>query len=224
MEPGKPIGLVKFFRNEDYLDSLLSGRFYCATPETYRLATQEGVSDKQESCAFSYRAQRNDPSISINFGHHNLSDAIAATIQNRSEKDAWMHCWFSLSLPEDQHALDRLKSDVYRMKHEFGNNYAFVPFANIQRLAEKLSQFSHKPMACGLVKYSSEPSNWGTLCKSLEYAYQREYRFLFGECSTNETAPYSLDYPERLDSLILKNEPLKIQNMDTFDTYFYLST
>jgi hypothetical protein len=67
MEKNQFLGLVKFFRNEDYLDSLISGTFHCTPPEVYRLDKQEGVSDKSESCAFSYRKDRGDNPIKVTF-------------------------------------------------------------------------------------------------------------------------------------------------------------
>lgn len=223
MESNQFIGLVKFFRNEKFLDDLISGCFHCTPPEVYRLDKQEGVSDKYESCAYSYRKERGDEPITVTVGDIDISDAIGITVYNRTDKDAWMHCWFTLRLPKDQEALDKLKNDVVKMKNQFGKHYAFIPAPNLKPLVSKLKKLSEKPLFCGEVEYTGDKSKWGSLVKSLDYSYQREYRFLFGECSTFETEHYKLNNSDSFSNIILKNKDLKIQSDDGEHVWFDLS-
>lgn len=223
MESNQFLGLVKFFRNEGFLDSLRSGCFHCTPPEVYRLDKQEGVSDKYESCAYSYRKERGDEPITVTFGDIDISDALGLTVHNRTEKDAWMHCWFTLRLPKDQEALDKLKEDVAKMKKQFGEHYAFIPAPNLKPLVSKLQELSEKPLFCGEVEYSGDKSKWGNLVKSLDYSYQREYRFLFGECSTSETEYYVFNNPDGFSNLIFKNTDFKMQSNDGEHVWFDLS-
>lgn len=161
MESNKFLGLVKFFGNTDYLDSLINGCFHCTPPEVYRLHKQEGISDKYESCMFSYREIRDDSPIVIRGGIADIKDVTGVTIHKEVEMDAWMHCWFTLRLPKDQEALDKLKVDVAKMKEQFGHDYAFLPAQNLKPLVAKLQELSEKQMLCGEVAYSGDRSKWG---------------------------------------------------------------
>ena len=223
MESNQFLGLIKFFRNEEFLDSLRSGCFHCTPPEVYRLDKQEGVSDIFESCGFSYRKERNDEPITLKLGDMEITDALSITVHNRTEKDAWMHCWFSLRLPDDQGALDKLKTDIATMKSHFGSSYAFIPAPNLKPLISKLTDLSEKTMSYGEVEYSGDKSKWGNLCKSLDYSTQREYRFLFGECSSSEKDYYIFNNPEGFEDLILKNTDIKLSSKDGKQVWFELS-
>ncbi|KAB7668787.1 hypothetical protein [Plesiomonas shigelloides] len=222
MKGNQFLGLVKFFRNEVFLDKLINGCFHCTPPEIYRLDTQEGVSDKYESCAYSYRPERGDEHVTISIKDININDALGMTIHNGSNKDAWMHCWFTLRLPKDPEALDKLKEDVTKMKNLFGKHYAFIPAHNLKPLVSTLEELSEKKLFCGEVVYSGDESKWGNLVKSLEYSYQREYRFLFGECSPSETDFYIFNKLGGFSDLILKNADLKLQSKDGKDIWFEL--
>jgi len=222
MEDNSFLGLVKFYRNEEFLDNLLDGGFHCTPPEIYRLDKQEGVSDKVESCAYSYRKERDDSPIVTKLDDVDLGDLIGFTAHNGTEKDAWMHCWFTLRSPSDQAGLDQLKRDVARMKKQFGNHYAFLPPVNLKPLIFRLNSLSTKESFCGEVGYSGDKSKWGNLCKSLGYSYQREYRFLFGECSPSEKDFYVFDAPKGFGDLIYSNSDVKLQSEDGSHVWFDL--
>lgn len=223
MKSNQFIGLVKFFRNEEYLNLLLDGCFHCTPPEIYRMDNQEGVSDKFESCVFSYRKEREDEPIELSIAGHTLKETKSITLHNQAEKDAWLHCWFTLRVPDSPESLENLKEDVQRMKKEFGQHYAFIPAPNLKPLIERLEANSDKQMFCSEVKYSGDTSRWGNLVKDLSYSYQREYRFLFGECSSAETDFYIFQNPNGLADLIYKNIELKMQSKCGQQVHFDLS-
>lgn len=210
MRSNQLLGIVKFFDNEDYLSKLIDGIFYCKTPEVYRLEKREGVSDRLEGCRYSYRAERGDGDTSLTFNGVDISDAVAVTIQSTRHKDSWMHCWFSLRVPENEDSLILLKSDIERMKAEFGSKCAFIPLEKMKPFIEHLQKLSSKSLGCGFVEYSEDPNQWGRLCKSMQYAYQREYRFLFGECSVHDVEPYIFNEEQGFSEYIYRGESLKL--------------
>lgn len=211
MQPNQLLGLVKFFSNEDYLSKLINGLFYCSPPEIYRLEKREGVSDRFESCRYSYRLERDGRCTLLKFNDIDMSeDTVAFTVQSANHKDSWMHCWFSLRVPENEDALNLLNADIDRMKNEFGNKIAIIPAVQIKPFIGHLQKLSAKPLFCGFVEYEEYPDKWGVLCKSTQYAYQREYRFLFGECSTHEVKPYILNDKKGFGEFIYRGESLKL--------------
>lgn len=222
MEANQFLGLIKFFGHEAYLDKLIAGYFHSTPPEVYRLEKREGVSDKFESCSYSYRPERGDEAPTLRVNGHDINDILGITAYFHSDRDSWMHCWFTLRIPKDEAAVQRLNVDLEKMKKEFGNQYAFIPAPSLKPLVERLKALSSEPMYCGEVKYSANRYEWGNLCKALEYSYQREYRFLFGECSTSELQPYVMKSPKGFDDLILKNPEIKLESPDNKVTYLSL--
>jgi hypothetical protein len=217
------LGILKFFQNEKYLDELISGVFRCTPPEIYRNNDEKGKSDKFESCFLSYRPERNDEPMILKVGDYEISDLLGLTIYNKNYTDSWMHCWFIFQLPKDEEALKLLNTEIQRMQQEFGNNYAFIPSANLKPFVNRLKKLSSKKMYCGSVKYSPEKHDWENLCKGLDFSYQREYRFLFGECSSSEKEPYVIEDPKGFGSLILKNPNLKLESNDKKVIWFELN-
>ena len=214
MQPNQFIGIIKFFKNEDFLDELVNGVFYCTPPEVYRLHEQEGVSDKFESCSFSYRKSREDDEIILHINDRKITGHISLTVHNQQDKDSWMHCWFSLRLPQNEKSLEKLKLDIAKMKSEFGEQFAFIPAPSMSGFLDLIEGLSPLPMVCDEVEYSSDKSRWGSLCKSKGYSYQREFRFLFGECNTHETEHFIFSDPNKFSGIILKNPEIKINNKD----------
>lgn len=224
MEANQFLGLIKFFRNEDFLDKLCSGLFHCSTPEEYRLNDQEGIGDSVESCMHSYRSSRNDSEIIFTLNGRVLTGIDGLTIHNPNNRDSWLHCWFELKVPSDQEKMDALNANIERMKTEFGSNFAFIPAPKLKPLIELIQKHSKHDLYCDSVKYSSEPLEWGNLCKSLKFSYQNEYRFLFGECNTHSVEPYQFNITEDLKYLILKNPEIKLfDNRDNKSEWFVLT-
>lgn len=216
------LALVKFFRNEDYLQDLVGGRFYCQPPERYRLEHLEGVGDPHESCSFSYREERGDPSIQVKLNDIDISDVNAITIHRSSDHDSWLHCWMSIRLPNDEESLAALKADVKRMKKEFGDKYVFIPAPRLRPFVDYLKTQAPLSMWCGEVLYASTPELWSSRCKAVRYSYQREYRFCFGECSTSELAPLDFRCSTALERFIVKDANLTLKSKDDLVTWFDL--
>lgn len=211
------LGLIKFFRNEEYLDKLIAGRMHCQTPETYRLSKMEGVSDRAESCMYSWRPTRGDVLKEVVINRHAIpsQDVVAITIHNGEPDESWLHCWFSLRMPGDLESLEALKADLQRMKAHFGRHYAFILNTNVRPFLSLLKDVSCKTVWASEVTYSEDVTQWGLNCKSPAYGYQREYRFGFGACAVSETEPYVFDHPDGFAYLILKSpEFVMSSNLD----------
>ncbi|WP_349913097.1 hypothetical protein [Acinetobacter pittii] len=214
MQANQFLGLIKFFGNEEFLDKLIEGCFYCNSPEQYRLDNQEGIGDPVESCHMSYRLSRNDQEIILTIDEHVITGIENLTMHNAQNRDSWLHCWFELRLPSDETALEKLNQTFIRMKSEFGKNFAFIPADQLKKFVEILQKNSEQPLYCGSVKYSDNSFEWGNLCKSMKYSYQNEYRFLFGECQPHDITPYIFDIKDDLRYIILKNPVIKIEDQN----------
>lgn len=216
------LGLIKFFRDEAFLDALIDGTIYCNTPEHYRLATADGVADKNESCVSSYRRERDVHEPTLVLGGHEVKDVVSFTLHNGGKQDTWLHCWFCLRFPKDQEALEQLIADIGRMKAEFGEHYALVTAPQFQNFKDTLQKTAPKRLSHGEVKYTDSSSEWGTLCKSTSYSYQREFRFTFGECPVGSTEPLVWTHEPGFKEIVLKNADLKMINSETTELYFDL--
>lgn len=221
-ESNNYIGIIKFFQSdkEYYLDKLLSGLIHCQTPEVYRLSDMEGVSDYFESCVHSYRHDRGDKNMILEIKENNsgeefkITDILSLTIHQSEQKDSWLSCWMLLRIPEDEIELEDLKSDIKKMKDNFGNSFVFLPFNNVGEFFKRIEKSTTKKFTHCEVVYDGNRNNWGSFCKSLSYSYQREYRLSFGECSSLEKEPYIFTCPEGFSDIMYKNPNIRLESKD----------
>lgn len=217
------IGILKFFSNESFLDALISGTLYCNTPESYRLSKLEGVSDLNESCLFSFRPERGDDDISLEINGKKISNIKRMTAHNPGLREGWLHCWMALEIPRNDDELETLKIDVTRLQKEFGRNYAFIsydiiePFLNIIK-----SLFPEHHVVAGKVAYSQKSTDWSPSCKAISYSYQREFRFIVGECENNHVDPLIRTFKEGFGQFIQKSPEIVIRNEGEKDPLFKL--
>lgn len=177
--PDRVFALIKFFRNEAYLDALIGGTIYANTPEHYRLHDAPGVSDVHESVGFTYRAERNDPKPKLLIDGHEIKDLTSATMRFAGKKDAWLHSWVALAVPTSETALRELVRDLRRLQSEFGPHYAVVGGGDkVAELLARVSALTEHEVALRPVAYSDEVELQSPTCKRLQYQYQREVRFL----------------------------------------------
>lgn len=222
MKDGTLVGILKFFRDPRNLDALEAGMFYCNTPEYYRNSGEEGVSDLHESCNHAYRKSRGDEPVRLYVGGHELKGLTRITIHNGGKKDKWLHCWFALRMPSDEQELESLVDDINRMRSEFGKEYAFVQARHIKELARRVSTVTEHSVDHGSVRYSDDRMDWSVACKSQKYCYQREYRFVVGECKHDCLEPLILEYKDGFSDLISKSHSLRITDEDEGHVWFHL--
>ncbi len=184
------IGILKFFRNESFLDALISGTLYCNTPESYRLSKLEGVSDLNESCLSSFRRERSDDDITLEVNGKKILNIKRLTAYNPGLREGWLHCWMAIETPKNDEELETLKIDVSKLQNEFGRNYAFISYDNIEPFLNAIKDlFTEHRVVAGKVAYSEKSTDWSPSCKAISYLYQREFRFIIGECETNHVDP-----------------------------------
>ena len=212
--------LMKFFREDSshYLDSLLSGFIHNDTPERMRLCERNGVGDTKDSCVMTFRTERDDPteySLKLNGHSFDFDNGVKAlTIQNKTATNqSWMNCWFAFKLPQNEIDAELLKGHLAKMKRDFGTRY--VVLSNFKLLIERLQKNSVKPVKWGYVDYSSSSYDWNLLCKSMDYSYQSEFRFLFGECALHEKEPYQFQIEEGLHDILHADADIKVHSKDT---------
>ncbi|MBH3441813.1 hypothetical protein [Pseudomonas luteola] len=216
LQPNHFLGLIKFFRSEEYLNQLIAGKMHCQTPETYRLHKDEGVSDKVESCLHSWRKARGDAEVYVEIDGIQIDpkDLVGFTLHRSDSIESWLHCWFSLRLPADNDAMEQLKADLRKMKEYFGRDYVFILNKDVLPFISLLKEASNENLWCGEVSYSDNSMEWNERCKSTAYSYQHEYRFGFGQCDTNEIEPYVFFYPQGFSHLMHKNLDFKLAGDD----------
>jgi hypothetical protein len=214
MNNSEIFGLIKFFDNDDFLSQLCNGTFYCNTPECYRLHTKQGVSDPYECCSWSFRKTRGDAGAKIVVGGNTIEGLNNITCRATGMKDSWLHCWTLLEFSQDEAEVESLVNDLQRIRNEFGSNYAYMLPSNIWPFFNHLKTLTQHKVSAIRVTYSSKPNEWSPICKSMDYQYQREFRFLIGECQELTTDPLIIQNQKGFSDFILKDAGIAIQNIN----------
>ncbi|MBM3955095.1 MAG: hypothetical protein FJ284_13575 [Planctomycetes bacterium] len=205
MESQAVVGLLKFFGKDEYLASLARGLVYFTPPESYRIDGHEGRGDPQESCSATFRMQDGGFPLQMKFGDQELQ-VTALTAHNPGRKPGRLNCWFAIGLPTDFEELERLVNDVNQMRATFGSRYVFLHRDHIEVFASHVRanapSESANALDHGLVEYSARQSEWGVFCKPAGYAYQREYRFVLGECGHMERAAQKVQCPADVQHIL----------------------
>ncbi|GAA6186436.1 hypothetical protein [Aliiglaciecola sp. NS0011-25] len=222
MGSGRRIGYIKFFRDLDKLKSFEDGLFYCNTPEFYRQSPADGVSDPHESCFHAYRKSRGDDSVKIQINGTEIEGITDSTTYLGGLKDRWLHCWFAFDMPESDIEFDNLYQNIQMMRKEFGENFAFLPRENLLRFVNRLRSAIELNLEHGNVKYSSNKQEWSFACKSSAYSYQKEFRFVVGECGHLETTPLKIIVQEGFSDLIFVNDSIELKDKNSNLLFFYL--
>lgn len=214
MQEKRLAGLLKFFDRDDYIADLLAGLVYFNTPECYRLACKEGRADLHESCAFSFRKDRGDAPVQVTFAGQEIKEILTLTMHNAGRKQGWLHCWSAVLLPASLDELQQLSTDINRIREEFGRKYVFLPGSHVNCFAERIQRelltASNNAVHHGLVQYSASKDEWGVWCKSTAYAYQREYRFVVGECGHTDITPKPIRCPGGFTDILHTDGVLKV--------------
>lgn len=215
-------GYIKFFKDKEKLESLVSGMFYCNTPEFYRQSKDKGVSDLHESCMHSYRKSRGDDPISLKINGATIEGISDLTLHQGKLKDRWLHCWFKFNLPTTDDAFEIFYEKINSMRKEFGNNFAFLPRMNLIKFVERLKASTTLSVEHGSVKYSSDRSEWAFGCKSSIYEYQEEFRFVVGECEHLHVEPKIITVDKGFSDLIFATGPIELIDKNTKESLLYL--
>jgi|GEM_PF-1247438 len=207
-------GIIKFFKNEEYLNQLCGGKLFCNTPEFYRLHNEKGISDPFESCAWSYRRGRGDEPAKVVIDGHKIDGLSSVTFRSNGIKDSWLHCWTALAEPKDDIELLNLVNDLNRIRSEFGLNYAYIPPSKIKPFIDYIQSMTTHHVNAGMVSYSNKRTDWSPACKSTNYEYQREYRILIGECKELSVEPLVIESKTNFNDFIMRDIKIEITSKD----------
>jgi hypothetical protein len=171
--------LIKFFTEEEHLKQFISGSILCRTVHYYRICDDVGRGDRYESCFGYWDKSLNDtlPNIKMDNRPFDLSKASSILIYPMSEPlDGWVQCW-SLIGPHNG-----FEDSIDKLAKEFGKYFVLLPCSKIEQYVSLISQANGISITHGLVGYSNRREEFGIGVKTDALAYQREYRFIFGEC------------------------------------------
>jgi len=214
--------LIKLFPKQEYLDDLLRGIFYCNTPEFYRNHHGAGVGDKNESCISSYRIHRDLEAPILTINGHTIDGLESMTVHGNGIKDSWLHCWFTFYLPEtDEEFYSQIK-DLKRVREEFGKFFAIIDGQHINQVAQAIREQGHN-VEYGAVLYSDKKVDWSARCKSSNYHYQREFRFLIDGCGSHDVEPKKVQLGSSVSSLFKANEKFEMKDSKSGEVLLSLS-
>ncbi|WP_258807628.1 hypothetical protein [Pseudidiomarina sp. CB1] len=182
---GQCVGLFKFFRERIHLEQFLDGFLYCNTPEYYRSNSSAGIGDSQESCILNVDSARGDQPMNIEIDGQKAGKASQVFIR-MGEKDGWLHCWAAITLPADTQELTRLHSDITRIQSEFGPFYVYIEPNHVSEFLQRMKSVDPRARYSLVTYYKQGYVGHSVFHKSVEFSYQREFRFLFGECPPTE--------------------------------------
>jgi hypothetical protein len=223
MEERQFCGLVKFFKNEEFLDQLLDGSFYCNPPEFYRQHDAAGISDHHESCTHAYRQERGDRKATLRIDGKPVDGLRNLTLRSTGINDRWLHCWTCLWAPGDEDALAALANDLTRLRNEFGIHYAFIHPEQVQPFIEHLRTLIPQEVRAAEVQYSDDSLKWSPMCKSEKYRYQREFRFMVGNIPDLSRDPLIIGSEAGFREFIGKNTTISISFNEEKGSHFLMS-
>ena len=214
------LAYLKFFRSEQYLDDLIAGKFFCNTPKYYRLNYEPGVGDGQEAVSYSGGNDHlTGVDLSASIGPVSVGAMLQATGLNPDNiktleiaknvegyEHGWLHCWFAIDKVGDASQLAQLLTNLKRVREEFGCNYASLNADGYTKLLRRFEERGIAPVRTARVSYSDSAFHNGIECKRLQYQYQQEFRFIFGQCDANEINPRIIELGDLSDILQVNSE------------------
>lgn len=210
----KVVALIKWGKRE-HLEKLVRGELYLNTPEYYRINADKSFGDKFESCAYSYRAGRDDVAPvflkdGVPLSHFRTT---SATVYTASKQSFYLHCWSMISAWDGLIDLKALAVDLQRQREQLGPCFVALRSRDIGPLLERIQE-KEPDAGCSHIEYSDDPNQQSCVCKHTQFAWQREFRFLVGDCSERETHARRLQLGD-LSNLLLFNGTFNLRNKKT---------
>lgn len=208
------VALIKWGKAE-YLSSLAAGELYLNTPLYYQENADKAFGDRFESCAYSYREGRDRRAPELRVDGLPLKDLklTSANIFTATDRYYYLHCWSMISAWRSADELNSLLEDLQRQRQERGPCFVALRARDIETLLARI-QAVETDAHCSHVEYSPDPNRHGCVCKRQQFSWEREFRFLVGECDKKETEARVLQLGD-LSDLLLLNGALDLLNGDT---------
>ncbi|MEL0630925.1 hypothetical protein [Psychromonas aquatilis] len=200
------VALIKFFSREDHYLSFKKGTNLFRTPHYYRKDKSIGRGDRSESCLGYWDKQLGDemPNIIHNGDKVNFDDAESILVYPAAEqKDAWLQSWAVIG-PHNN-----FENSLEQMLNEFGTYFVILPATKISAYRHLLAKASGCKVHMGGVKYSDNPLERSLVVKDSKLSYQKEFRFLLGECSKGEERDKKIQL-QGMDKMLLEASSLKL--------------
>jgi hypothetical protein len=203
------VALIKWGQGS-HLEQLIQGSLYLNTPEFYRLSADKEFGDKYESCAYTYRKWRDE------IGPVILKDGVplsqfyltSMTVYGATDQSFYLHCWSMVSAWDDARELKALIADLQKQREMLGPCFVALRARDIGTLLDRIKGI--EPTAgCSHIEYSDNPNQQSCVCKRTRFSWQREFRFLVGQCAEKETTPRCLEVGD-LSDLLLFNGTLDV--------------
>ena len=211
----KVVALIKWGKCE-HLEKLVQGKLYLNTPEYYRINADKSFGDKFESCAYSYRQERDQfaPVLFKNGVQLSQVHPTSATIYSATDRSFYLHCWSIVSAWNDFRRHERMLADLKKQQEQLGPCFVALRSGNIGKLLKRIQRM--EPNAdCSHVEYSDDPNRQSCVCKRTQFSWQREFRFLVGECAEKHTDARCLQLGD-LSDLLLFNETFDSRNEEPY--------
>ena len=96
------------------------------------------------------------------------------------------------------------------MLNEFGTYFVILPATKIIAYRHLLAKTSGCKVHMGAVKYSDDPLERSLVVKDPKFSYQKEFRFLLGECSKDEKQDKKIQL-QGLNKILLEASTLKLE-------------
>lgn len=202
------IALIKYFSKEEHYLSFLKGTNLFRTPHYYRLDKTVGRGDRTESCVGYWDRNLGDelPNIIDNRNKINLEGAQSLLVYPATEqKDAWLQSWSVIG------PYNNFESSLEKMLKEFGPYFVVLPASKIHTYRYLIAKASGCKVNMGLVNYSKCPLKRSLVVKHSKFSYQKEFRFLLGECSKGEVRDKKIQV-QGLNKLLIKDCSLRLKS------------
>lgn len=199
-------GLMKFFSCEADKQKFLAGSVLLRPPHYFRTSLEAGRGDQFESCVGFYDKELGHklPRLTENTGTLSLKDIKSILIYPVDEPyDAWMQSWCAVGTHNG------FEDSLSLMLKKFGNHFVFLPANRIETYKKRLAKKTGLPVTGGLVQYTDDRKKGSLMTKSIHFEYQKEYRFLVGECSKGETKEYEIFQVGSLNKIVTKYKTFK---------------
>jgi len=146
----KVVALIKWGKCE-HLEKLVQGKLYLNTPEYYRINADKSFGDKFESCAYSYRQER-DQFAPVLFKNGVLLSQVhptSATIYSATDRSFYLHCWSIVSAWDDFRRHERMLADLKKQQEQLGPCFVALRSGNIGKLLKRIQRM--EPMLTALM-------------------------------------------------------------------------
>lgn len=200
------VALIKFFSRKEHYLSFKKGTNLFRTPHYYRKDKSIGRGDITESCFGYWDKALGDemPNIIHNGDKVNFDDAQSLLIYPAAEqKDAWLQSWAVIGPHND------FENSLEKMLNEFGTYFVILPASKIIAYKHLLAKTSGCKVHMGGVSYSDNPLERSLVVKDSKFSYQKEFRFLLGECSKDEKRDKKIQL-QGLNKMLLEASTLKL--------------